>query len=55
MATYNPARYLGINKRKGSLYPGKDADLVALTPDLDVVMTMVEGEIISGLISLDRE
>lgn len=55
MATYNPARYLGINKHKGSLYPGKDADLVALTPDLDVVMTMVEGEIISGLISLDRE
>lgn len=53
MATYNPARYLGINKRKGSLYPGKDADLVALTPDLDVVMTMVEGEVISGLISLD--
>ncbi len=53
MATYNPARYLGINKRKGSLYPGKDADLIALTPDLDVVMTMVEGEVISGLISLD--
>jgi N-acetylglucosamine-6-phosphate deacetylase len=53
MATYNPARYLGLNKRKGSLYPGKDADLVALTPDLDVVMTMVEGEVISGLISLD--
>ena len=53
MATYNPARYLRINKRKGSLYPGKDADLVALTPDLDVVMTMVEGEVISGLISLD--
>lgn len=53
MATYNPAKYLGINKRKGSLYPGKDADLVALTPDLDVVMTMVEGEIISGLISLN--
>ena len=55
MATYNPARYLGINKRKGSIYPGKDADLVALTPDLDVVMTMVEGEIISGLISLGQE
>ncbi|NLY76192.1 MAG: N-acetylglucosamine-6-phosphate deacetylase, partial [Firmicutes bacterium] len=53
MATYNPARYLGINKRKGSVYPGKDADLVALTPDFEVVMTMVEGEVISGLISLD--
>lgn len=53
MATYNPAKRLGINKRKGSIYPGKDADLVALTPDLEVVMTMVEGEVISGLISLD--
>ncbi|MGE5581793.1 MAG: N-acetylglucosamine-6-phosphate deacetylase [Bacillota bacterium] len=53
MATYNPARFLGINKRKGSLYPGKDADLVIMTTDLEVVATMVNGEIISGLISLD--
>ncbi|HOP75732.1 MAG TPA: N-acetylglucosamine-6-phosphate deacetylase [Bacillota bacterium] len=52
-ATYNPARLLGINKRKGSLYPGKDADLIVLTPQLDVVMTMVEGEIISGIIAVD--
>lgn len=52
MATYNPARLLGINKRKGSIYPGKDADIIALTPDLDVVMTMVGGEVISGLITL---
>jgi N-acetylglucosamine-6-phosphate deacetylase len=53
MATYNPARFLGINKKKGSLYPGKDADLVIMTTDLEVVATMVNGEIISGLISLD--
>lgn len=52
MATYNPARLLGVNKSKGSVYPGKDADIIALTPDLDVVMTMVKGEVISGLISL---
>ena len=52
MATYNPAKLLGVNKRKGSIYPGKDADIIALTTDLDVVMTMVEGEVISGLISL---
>lgn len=51
--TYNPAKLLGINKRKGSLYPGKDADLIALTPELEVVMTMVGGEIISGMISMD--
>ncbi len=53
MATYNPARFLGINKRKGSLYPGKDADLVIMTNDLEVISTMVNGEVISGLISLD--
>lgn len=51
MVTYNPAKFLGINKKKGSLYPGKDADIIVLTPDLEVVMTMVEGEIISGLIT----
>ena len=53
MATYNPARFLGINKKKGSLYPGKDADLVIMTTDFEVVATMVAGEVISGLISLD--
>jgi N-acetylglucosamine-6-phosphate deacetylase len=53
LATYNPARLLGINKHKGSLYPGKDADLVILTPDLEVIMTMIGGEVISGLITLD--
>lgn len=53
MATYNPARLLGINKHKGSLYSGKDADLVVLTTDLEVIMTMVGGEVISGLISID--
>ena len=53
MATYNPARLLGINKHKGSLYPGKDADLIVLTTDLEVIMTMVAGEVISGLISID--
>lgn len=53
MVTYNPARLLGINKHKGSLYPGKDADLVVLTTDLEVIMTMVGGEVISGLISIE--
>lgn len=52
MATYNPAKLLGINKHKGSLYPGKDADLIALTTDLEVIMTMIGGEVISGLISI---
>ena len=53
MATYNPALHLGLSDRKGSISPGKDADIIAVTPDLDVVMTMVDGEIISGLVALD--
>jgi N-acetylglucosamine-6-phosphate deacetylase len=53
MATYNPALHLGLSDRKGSISPGKDADIIAVTPDFDVVMTMVGGEIISGLVALD--
>jgi N-acetylglucosamine-6-phosphate deacetylase len=30
MASWNPARLLGLEKRKGSLHPGADADLVVL-------------------------
>jgi N-acetylglucosamine-6-phosphate deacetylase len=53
LATYNPARHLGIDTMKGSLAPGKDADLIALTPEFDVVLTMIGGEIISGLIAVE--
>lgn len=42
MASRNPARLLGL-KRKGSLDPGYDADIVCLDNDLDVVMTFVGG------------
>ncbi|HYH04141.1 MAG TPA: amidohydrolase family protein, partial [Bacillota bacterium] len=52
MATYNPALQLGMIDSKGSLAPGKDADIIAITPDFDVVMTMISGEIISGLIAV---
>lgn len=52
MATYNPAKQLGLSDFKGSLAPGKDADIIAVTPDFDVVMTMIAGEIISGLIAV---
>ncbi len=53
MATYNPARHLGINQWKGSLVPGKDADLIVMNSDFEVLMTMVDGEVISGLINLE--
>jgi N-acetylglucosamine-6-phosphate deacetylase len=43
MATINPARAL-VLKTKGRLESGTDADLVVLSPDLEVVRTFVAGE-----------
>ncbi len=44
--TENPARLLGIEKRKGSIAPGKDADLVLLEHDCSVHTTIVGGKIV---------
>lgn len=43
MATWNPARLLGIESRKGCLRDGADADIVLLEPDGAVFGTMVAG------------
>jgi N-acetylglucosamine-6-phosphate deacetylase len=43
MATLIPARIAGVADRKGSLEPGKDADLVLLRPDFTVAATIIEG------------
>jgi N-acetylglucosamine-6-phosphate deacetylase len=43
MATANPARAIGLDAKKGSLTPGADADLVVLSPELDVVRTYIAG------------
>ena len=43
MASYNPARLLGLEERKGSLREGADADLVVLHPDGTVVGAMAQG------------
>lgn len=42
-ASYNPARVLGMEDRKGSLEEGKDADLVVLNQDLGVHLTLRSG------------
>jgi N-acetylglucosamine-6-phosphate deacetylase len=44
VTSLNPARAAGFADRKGSLEPGKDADLVILSPTYDVVTTIVEGK-----------
>ena len=43
MASQNPARALRIDKHKGSIASGMDADLVVLSPDLAVRQTWVGG------------
>jgi N-acetylglucosamine-6-phosphate deacetylase len=43
MATENPARAIGL-ETKGRLEVGADADLVVLSPELEVVPTLVGGE-----------
>ena len=41
--TLNPARLIGMEERKGSIAPGKDADLVVLDDQLNVKQTYVSG------------
>jgi N-acetylglucosamine-6-phosphate deacetylase len=43
-ASLVPARFLGIDPQRGTLTAGARADIVALTPALDVVTTWLAGE-----------
>lgn len=45
MASTTPASVAGVSDRKGTIEPGKDADLVLLDADLDVVMTVCRGRV----------
>ena len=45
MTSVNPAKQLHLFNRKGSLSPGKDADLVVLDERLEVVMTYCRGQL----------
>ncbi len=46
MTSLNAARAIGLDSRKGSLEAGKDADLVLLDSELEVRLTVVEGEVV---------
>ena len=46
LATLNPAQLLGISEQRGLLAPGRRADLVVLTPEGEVVHTIIGGEIV---------
>jgi N-acetylglucosamine-6-phosphate deacetylase len=43
--TTTPAALLGLAGQRGRIAPGYSADLVLLTPEVDVVMTLVKGQI----------
>ncbi|MGF7398338.1 N-acetylglucosamine-6-phosphate deacetylase [Thermoanaerobacterium thermosaccharolyticum] len=46
MASFNPAKAINIDDKKGSIDIGKDADIVILDNDLSVNMTIVNGNIV---------
>lgn len=45
LVTANPARRAGLFHCKGSLAPGKDADLLLLTPDLEIETVVAKGRV----------
>ena len=46
MASLTPACIMQIDKKKGSLEKGKDADICIMDKDLNVMKTVVEGKIV---------
>lgn len=54
MASATPAARLGIADRKGSLAPGKDADLIVMDRDFRVLLTVCEGQIIYRASAFER-
>ncbi len=46
LATINPARFMRLDGERGSLTPGKRADLVVLDHAFAVQMTIVEGRVV---------
>ncbi|NOZ29003.1 MAG: N-acetylglucosamine-6-phosphate deacetylase [Chloroflexi bacterium] len=44
MASLTPARAIGVADRKGSIEPGKDADLVVFNDDFTAWRTMIRGQ-----------
>jgi N-acetylglucosamine-6-phosphate deacetylase len=50
----NAAEAIGMDGAKGTLEPGKDADLVLLDPALRVIATIAEGALVHGGDNLPR-
>ena len=54
MVTLNPAWQLGIDKRVGSLEPGKDADVAIFSAHPFDPSTRVEMTLVDGIVYFDR-
>ncbi|MGO5074754.1 N-acetylglucosamine-6-phosphate deacetylase [Clostridium sporogenes] len=46
MVTVNPAKDINVYDRKGSIEKGKDADIVIFDKEIDINMTIIEGNIV---------
>lgn len=46
MATQTPAAVIGVEKTKGSLAEGKDADVIVFDKDINIKLTVVNGKIV---------
>ena len=46
IASLNPAKSLSLETKLGSIKEGKDADLVLLSPDLEIKKTFVNGKLV---------
>lgn len=46
MASLTPARIMGIDRQKGSIAMGKDADIIVINEKMEISLTMVEGNIV---------
>ena len=53
MSSLNAAQAVGMADRKGSLEAGKDADLVLLDADYQILMTAVEGRVVYERVEAD--
>ncbi|HVO40645.1 MAG TPA: N-acetylglucosamine-6-phosphate deacetylase [Spirochaetia bacterium] len=48
MMTLTPARVMGVQARKGSLAPGKDADIILFDDDIRVRLVMARGRVVTA-------
>lgn len=50
VAGINPAKVIGIDKRKGSIEIGKDADIIVIDEKINVYATLVKGKAVHNIL-----